>query len=183
VIKKIVKTPEPEPEPAKKTVKPTPKTDVKVEPKPTPKVLPPIEPSPIVPDTKARDEARAREVARMNQLSQATTVSVAASAAPVVGPPQAGSAQGLGAGWAAKLKACVQPRLNYRDNNGDNPRVVIVVALSSTGSPSNPVVSKSSGNPVFDDAVARALLGCNPFPKPDSGIYPPSVPVAYRLND
>lgn len=168
VIKKIEKKvepkPAPEPEPLKKTPKPTPKTEPKVDTKP---------------DTAARDAARTREIARMNQLSQ----SAGLGGAPVVGAPQAGSVQGLGQGWGAKLKACVQPNLRYNDSDGENPRVVFVVKLSPTGSPSESVVSKASGNSAFDAAVSRALLRCDPFPKPESGGYPSSVTVAYRLKD
>ena len=166
VIKKIEKkiepkpAREPEPEPPKKAPKPTPKAEPKV-------------------DTTARDAARTREIARMNQLSQTAGL----GGAPVLGIPQAGSAQGLGQGWGAKLKACVQPNLRYNDSDGENPRVVFVVKLSPTGAPSEPVVSKASGNSAFDAAVSRALLRCDPFPKPESGGYPSSVTVAYRLKD
>jgi colicin import membrane protein len=178
VIKKVIKkpAPEPEPEPPKKTVKPTPKAEPKPEKKPEPKTAPKAEPKP---DTAARDAARVKEIARMNQLSQ----SAGLGGAPVVGTPQAGSVQGLGQGWGAKLKACVQPNLRYNDAGGENPRVVFLVKLSPAGAPSDPVVSKSSGNAVFDAAVSRALLRCDPFPKPETGGYPASVTVAYRLND
>ncbi len=183
---------ETEPETAKKPVKtqPTlePKTTPTVEPKSVLKTLPRIEPKPeskleSKPDTSALDAAknaaRANQIARMNQLSQSTGL----GGAPTVGAPQAGSAQGLGAGWGAKLKACVQPNLRYSDSSGDNPRVVFIVKLNAAGSPSEPVVNKPSGNAAFDAAVSRALLRCDPFPKPESGGYPASVTVAYRLND
>ena len=178
VIQKNIKKPErvpvptAEPEPAKTVPKSTPKVE------PTSKVKPEVKPDPK-PDTSARDAARAKEIARMNQLSQ----NAGLSGAPVVAAPQAGNAQGLGAGWAAKLKACVQPNLRFSDSSGDNPRVVFVVKLNVAGSPSDPVVSKPSGNAAFDTAVSRALLRCDPFPKPESGPYPSSLTVAYRLND
>ncbi len=179
VIKKIVKKPEPEPEPEppKKVVKPIAKAEPKPEVKPTPKpdAKPKAEPKPEPkPDTSAKDAARAKETERLQKLL---------GGAPVIGTPQAGSAQGLGAGWGAKLKACVQPNLRYSDANGDNPRVVFVVKLSAAGTPSDPVLNKPSGNAAFDAAVSRALLRCDPFPKPESGGYPASVTVAYRLND
>lgn len=178
VIKKIIKKtePQPEPEPTQKTVKPTPKVEPKPDKKPEPKPAPKTEPKP---DTVARDAARTKEIARMNQLSQ----SAGLGGAPVVGTPQAGSAQGLGQGWGAKLKACVQPNLRYNDTGGENPRVVFLVKLSPAGAPSDPVISKNSGNAAFDAAVSRALLRCDPFPKPETGGYPASVTVAYRLND
>ncbi len=184
VVKKIDPAPEPAPEPPKKTLKPQPKLEPTVEPKPAVKPVakaePKLEPkSDTKPDTAARDAARAKEIARMNQMSQATGL----GGSPNVGAPQAGSAQGLGQGWGAKLKACVQPNLRYSDTGGENPRVVFIVKLSATGSPSDPVVSKPSGNAAFDAAVSRALLRCDPFPKPESGGYPSSVTVAYRFND
>jgi colicin import membrane protein len=185
VVKKIVKKPEPqpdpEPEPPKKVVKPLAKVEPKPEvkpvskPKPKPEPKPKAEPKPEPKsDTSAKDAARAKETERLQKLL---------GGAPVIGTPQAGSAQGLGAGWGAKLKACVQPNLRYSDASGDNPRVVFVVKLSPSGAPSDPVISKPSGNAAFDAAVSRALLRCDPFPKPESGGYPPSVTVAYRLND
>ncbi len=190
VIKKPIKKPEPEPEPEpeapKKATKPPPKVQPKAEPKIEPK------PKPVVkaeakaeikpdakPDASAREADRAKAVARMNQLSQGAGLGGAST----LGTPQAGSAQGLGQGWGAKLKACVQPNLRYSDTSGENPRVVFLVKLSPVGTPSDPVISKSSGNAAFDAAVSRALLRCDPFPKPETGGYPASVTVAYRLND
>lgn len=112
-----------------------------------------------------------------------TTSSPQPSGAPNVGAPQMGSSNNLGAGWGAKLKACVQPNLRYSSTGSDNLRAVFVIQLSTEGAPSDPVLSRSSGNTAFDAAVSRALLRCDPFPKPESGGYPPSVTVAYRLND
>ncbi len=181
-VKKLI--PEPEPEQPKKVIKPQPKPEPKSDPKSDSKPLvkstlksePKTE---VKPDTTARDMARAKEIARMNQLSQ----SAGLAGAPNVGTPQAGSSQGLGASWGAKLKACVQPNLRYSDSSGDNLRVVFVVKLNPSGTPSDTVVSKSSGNAAFDAAVSRALMRCDPFPKPETGGYPASVTVAYRLND
>jgi colicin import membrane protein len=198
----VVKAPEPEPEPeaiapktVKKTVqKPEPKVELKPEPEPPKKVPKPQKTTPLAetkpvakatpkvqakPDTSARDAARAKEIARMNQLSQ----SAGLGAAPVVGVPQAGSAQGLGQGWGAKLKACVQPNLRYSEAGGTNPRVELLVKLSATGSPLDVSISKPSGNSAYDSAVERAVRRCDPFPKPESGAYPNSLTVAYRLND
>jgi colicin import membrane protein len=187
----VVKAPEPEPEPealapkiVKKIVpKPEPKVEPKPEPEPPKKVLKPQpKPEPKVeakPDTSARDAARAKEIARMNQLSQTAGL----GGSPVVGAAQAGSAQGLGQGWGAKLKACVQPNLRYSEAGGTNPRVELLVKLSASGSPLDVSISKPSGNAAYDSAVERAVRRCDPFPKPESGPYPASLTVGYRLND
>jgi colicin import membrane protein len=175
VIKKIVKNPqpEPEPEPPKKVVKPL----AKVEPKPEVKSPPKLDPKPTPkpeskPDTSAKDAARAKETERLQKLL---------GGAPVIGTPQAGSAQSLGAGWGAKLEACIEPHLRYVDPSGSKPRVEVTVKLSDSGAPLNVRISKSSGNEAFDIAVERAVYGCNPFPKPETGGYPREiVPFGYR---
>jgi colicin import membrane protein len=149
-----------------------------------------------------KEAATARDAARANRLrnlgNQANALgAVAASGpspspssgaggAPVVSTPRPGGNQGtvLGAGYSAKLKACVQPKLNYNDTLGDNPVVVLTVTLNqSSGKPSDPVVTRRSGNAAFDNAVVNAILRCDKFPEPASGDYPPSLSVTYRLND
>ena len=127
--------------------------------------------------TQAKEAERAKETARLNALAGT------AGGAPKVGTPQAGSPTGLGSNWGAKLKACVQPHLRFSDASAGNPKVEITVQLLPSGSPVGARVVKSSGNALFDAAVERAIMRCDPFPRPESGGLPSSMNVVYRLSE
>lgn len=173
--------PAPEPEPeviAPKTVKPakvTPKAEPKIDLKPASKTDKAKEKTKEKAIEKAIDAERAKETARLNALLAPT------GGVPTQGTPQTGHGAGLGASWGAKLQACVQPHMRFADASGGNPRVELTVQLLPSGTPIAVRISKPSGAPAFDAAVERAVMRCDPFPRPDSGGMPSSLSFGYSL--
>jgi colicin import membrane protein len=89
-------------------------------------------------------------------------------------------------GYAAKVRACVQPGVIYNvppRNGSGNPTASFRTRLDSSGKVQGVDLSRSSGDPRFDDAVRKGILACSPFPKPPSGRYPSYIDVDYRMYD
>jgi len=87
-------------------------------------------------------------------------------------------------GYAAAVRACIQPRVTYnvpprQDRN--NPTVQYRVTLAETGHVNQAQVLRSSGNLRFDEAVLKGIQGCSPFPRPPSGKYPPVIEGNYQM--
>jgi colicin import membrane protein len=195
-------TPEVKPElkPAPVAPPPAPEPDV-IAPKVVkpPKEIPKVPPKPEAkPEKTAKELAKeaakdkAKEQAKLNQTKEAeraketarlNALAGTAGGAPKVGTPQVGAVTGLGSNWGAKLKACVQPHMRFSDANAGNPKVELAVQLLPSGTPVGVRTVKSSGNALFDAAVERAIMRCDPFPRPESGGLPNSLNVIYRLNE
>ncbi|HRL20746.1 MAG TPA: cell envelope integrity protein TolA [Alcaligenes sp.] len=99
---------------------------------------------------------------------------------------QAGGGGGDG-GYAAKVRACVQPGVIYntpaRSEVRGNPALQYRVDLNPDGTPGRVQIKRSSGIAQFDDAVSKGLARCSPFPKPPSGKYPSYIDGEYRMFD
>ena len=99
---------------------------------------------------------------------------------------QAGGGGGDG-GYAAKVRACVQPGVVYstpaRSEVRGNPTLQYRVDLNADGTPNRVQIKRSSGIALFDDAVSKGLARCSPFPKPPSGQYPSYIDGQYRMFD
>lgn len=88
------------------------------------------------------------------------------------------------AGYGAKVRACIQPGVAYNSpprTGGQNPVVEYQIQLNSTGRVQGISLVRTSGNSGFDTAVAKAIKGCNPFPKPSVGNYESSVVIDYGM--
>jgi colicin import membrane protein len=89
-------------------------------------------------------------------------------------------------GYAAKVRACVQPGVifNVPPRAGSaNPTVQFRTKLNSNGKVQDATMTHSSGNPNFDEAVHRGILACSPFPPPPNGKYPSYIDVNYYMYD
>ena len=89
-------------------------------------------------------------------------------------------------GYAAKVRACVQPGVVYNvppRSGSANPTASFRTRLGSNGQVQGVDLTRSSGNPRFDDAVQKGILACSPFPKPPGGKYPSYIDVDYRMYD
>lgn len=88
------------------------------------------------------------------------------------------------AGYGAKVRACIQPGVAYNPpprTGGQNPVVEYQIQLNPAGRVQGISLVRTSGNSGFDTAVAKAIQGCNPFPKPSVGNYESSVVVDYGM--
>ena len=88
------------------------------------------------------------------------------------------------ANYGPKVRACIQPGVTYPSPSRTgtaNPTVEYRVQLSADGRVQGISLVRTSGNSGFDAAVARAIQGCNPFPKPSVGNYESSIVVDYGM--
>jgi colicin import membrane protein len=177
---KPVPKPEPEPEPA-------PLPEPKPQPKPVPKPEPKLEQSkPVKADIELKDkekkrkeeerkkaetEKRLKEQALKEQLDQveaeqaASKQRAAAEAARQQAAAQAAS-QRLMADAISRISSHVRRFVVMPPDVVGNPQAEFEVFLIPTGEVLNVKLSRSSGNPAYDNAVERAIRKASPLPLP-----------------
>jgi colicin import membrane protein len=70
-------------------------------------------------------------------------------------------------GYAEKIRALIQSRANVPDTVTGRPRVQIQLRLLVNGVVFDAKVVRPSGNPVYDEAIERAINGIQQWPVPD----------------
>jgi colicin import membrane protein len=149
------KPPKPKPTPAPPPPKPAP-----------PKPAPP--PPPL--DAKALAKLHAEEVKRM--LGQMN--------APATAVGQAAHNSGPSANWAGRVAALIKQHLIYTDSIVGLRSPDIEIRLGVDGSILSQKITKSSGNPAFDDAVLRAVIGTQRLPRDTDGTLPTDVVLTFH---
>ncbi|WP_038962334.1 TonB family protein, partial [Ralstonia pseudosolanacearum] len=95
-----------------------------------------------------------------------------------------GSGTGAGgtasAGYADRVRAKVQPNINFYDDTSGNPIVTVLVQMAPDGTVLSRRVTKPSGYPVLDEAVLRAIDLSSPLPRDTNGKAPASVIVGFK---
>ena len=172
VKKEEPKKPEPKKEEAKKI---EPKKEEAKKPEPAPRAnfdeelkreQKQIEQQKVVQDQRARAEA---EVRQLNQLK-------ADQAA-------AAHARGL-ADYAAKLRGKIRGNIVLPPGIQGNPETIFEVSQLPSGEVLGVKVRKSSGNPLLDAAIERAILKSSPLPKPDQPeLFERVLKIPYRPLD
>lgn len=97
---------------------------------------------------------------------EATLTSQAAARAAAASKRQAAVA-GIVAQHIAMISAKVRGNTRLPDNLAGNPEVRCLVKLLPTGEVKSVQVTKSSGNPAYDEAVVRAIEKSSPLPLPE----------------
>lgn len=112
-------------------------------------------------------DAATREQAQI-KASQATTAKMAARAT-----------------WAAKISAKIKGNIVRPPNITGNPEAIYEISLLPDGSLiGDPLIRKSTGNALLDDAIARAILKSSPLPKPDDpSTYERVLKLTFRPMD
>jgi len=162
---KEVKKPEPvkkealKEEPAKKTVEKTaPKEEVK-KPEPIKKEIPKIEPAKKV---EQKDDTLQRAEAH-KQAQQQEQQQMAAAQARAMGEIEK---------YKAMIQAKIRSRIIMPPDLPGNPAAEFTVTLLPGGDVLTVILRKSSGHPVFDEAVERAIYLAKPLPlPPDPGLF------------
>ena len=149
------KPPKPKPTPAPPPPKPAP-----------PKPAPP--PPPL--DAKALAKLHAEEVKRMLGQMNAPTTAVG----------QAARNSGPSANWAGRVAALIKQHLIYTDSIVGLRSPDIEIRLGVDGSILSQKITKSSGNPAFDDAVLRAVIGTQRLPRDTDGTLPTDVVLTFH---
>jgi colicin import membrane protein len=123
----------------------------------------------------AEAEKRQQEFTRQLMAQAGTGAPTATGTA-----AQAASPRG-DASYAAKVVAAVRSNTVFDEATvASNNPAVFNVTLLPDGTPGGVQLSKSSGDAAFDSAVERGIRKTNPFPRPDSGVYPRSLEIVYR---
>ena len=139
----------------------------------------------------AAEKAAAEKAAAEKKKRDALRAAMRSDVSGVAGIPggtadrnQAGG--GSDSGYGAQVRACIRPRVVYsvpmRQGN-ENPTVQYRVDLNPDGTPRNVRVVRSSGIPLFDEAVRKGIERCSPFPAPPGGKYPAFIDGNYRMYD
>ena len=133
-------------------------------------------------DKKAKEEAAKREA--IKQAMRGDALGAAGIPGGTADRNQAGGG-GDDNGYASQVRACVKPRVSYPipPRAGANPTVQFRVTLSPEGRVKDVEVRRSSGIQGFDRAVESGVRGCDPFPRPPSGKYPPYIDGNYFMYD
>jgi len=186
-VKPEVKPEPAKPEPPKPEPKPPVKPDIveKIEKKPPkpepkkpepPKPEPPVKPAPPkpVPDwQKQLDQelTQVRTEANRQAVANAADSELRAAA----------SKRGL-ATWGDKIRTKIRGNMTLPPAIQGNPEAVFEINLLPTGEVMQPVkLKRSSGNPVLDAAIERAILKSSPLPKPDDpNVFQRVIEIKYR---
>ncbi|MFM7332241.1 MAG: energy transducer TonB [Brachymonas sp.] len=149
-----------------------PKPEVKVEPKPEPKPQP-------RPEAKANPVQEAKRLAEQKEAERQKNLQRMAGLAGASGAPSAqGSAlqtSGMASGWDARVKARVNPQINYTGERSALKDLELSISILPDGTiASRPRIIKSSGSPQWDEAVARAFEKTEILPRDTHGKLPPS---------
>jgi colicin import membrane protein len=122
-----------------------------------------------------KDAIRKQEMQRMMAQAGAGTSGTAAKS----------TAPRIDASYEALLAAKIKSNTHYiGDTNAPgNPRVEFQVDVLPTGEVLSVRKTKSSGIPVFDDAVERGIHSSSPLPKKKDGTVERSFPISFKLKD
>jgi colicin import membrane protein len=97
-------------------------------------------------------------------------------------PQSTGTAQrdsGPSANYAGKIIARVRPNIVLTDSVPPGLRAEVEVRAAPDGTITGRRLTKSSGNPTWDDAVLRAIDRTGDLPKDDSGKVPSSIVIGF----
>lgn len=92
----------------------------------------------------------------------------------------AAQTSGPSASYTGRLVAAIKPNIVFTDDITGNPVAEIEVRVGPTGSVLSRRIVRSSGNPAWDDAVARAIDRTGSLPRDVDGRVPPVLILSFR---
>lgn len=163
----VVKEEKKKPEPVKPEPKPEPK-------KPEPKKVEPVKPSPAPPDPfkemlerETRQRQAAETQARLGALADEERRASAAR-------------RGLES-YATKIRNKIRGNIVLPPGIQGNPEAIFEVNQLPTGEVLSIRLKRSSGNPVLDAAIERAIHKSSPLPKPDDiSLFRRDLEIKYK---
>ncbi len=171
VVKPI---PESEPKPDAKPLAPQPKPDIAVKEKEKPKPKEPPRAKPV--EDKQQKDALKREDARIE-------ASKADQEFKQVQQAQAAAARSsTQTAWKGQIIASIKRRIVRPPNLSGNPEGIFEVNLLPDGSLiGEPHLKQSTGNPLLDAAIERAIMAADPLPKPaDPSVFQRTLLLKFR---
>ena len=97
-----------------------------------------------------------------------------------------GSAQkdsGPSPGYGSRVAARIKPNVVFTDAISGNPLAVIEVRTQPDGTITSHRLTKSSGNPAWDEAALRAINRTGSLPRDTDGKVPPFLTIEMRPQD
>ncbi|BBO60104.1 cell envelope integrity protein TolA [Mycoavidus sp. B2-EB] len=134
-------------------------------------------------------QQQARNVAKQQRQARLLALQGIAGQNPAAnGISTNGSSTGAGghssAGYVDKVRRHVKSNMAFSaDSTDGNPQAVVSVQCAPDGTILNAQITKTSGNPGWDNAVLRAVQKSDPMPRDSDGKAPSSFTFTYRLND
>jgi colicin import membrane protein len=125
--------------------------------------------------TELASKLREQQLARMRELAGATG-----------GPTATGNAQrdaAPSAGYAGRIRARIKPNLVLVGDISGNPKVEVEVRCAPDGRIIGRRVVKSSGNPVWDETVLRAIDKTEVLPRDTDGRVFPTIIIEYARQE
>ena len=135
-------------------------------------------------EKKAADEkreAQLKEQLRQDQLKRMMGQAGATGSATSTGTAQQSS--GPTPGYGAKVAARIKPNIVFTESAPGNPRAEVEVRTLPDGTITSRRITKSSGNPAWDDAVLRAIDRTATLPRDTDGRVPSSLVIGLRPLD
>ena len=76
--------------------------------------------------------------------------------------------------WVDRIKVRIRGRANVPDSVTGQPKVIFLIRILPGGEVLDITLKKSSGNPVYDNAIERAIRSASPLPVPpaNSELFP-----------
>ena len=127
-----------------------------------------------------KDEARQaaiREANMRRMMSQAGTSDDPAAAG------NAARTSGPSATYAGRIKARVRPNIVLTSTISGNPTATVEVKVAPDGTIVGRKLVTSSGSPMWDETVLRAIDKTEVLPKDVDGRVPPTIVIAFRPNE
>ena len=156
-----------EKKPPPKPIPPPPPPPKPAPPKPAPTPAPP--PPPKL-DAKALQKLHDENLKRMmGQMD-----------APATATGTAARNKGPSANWGGKVAALIKQHLVYTDSMSGLRSPDIEIRVGVDGSILSQKITTSSGNPAFDDAVLRAVIGTQKLPRDTDGTLPTDVILTFN---
>ena len=134
-------------------------------------------------EAKRAEALRQDQLKRMQSLANATSSGTAATTTSPRQGKNGGSGSSTSAGYGGMVAAKVKPNIVFPDSIAGNPRAEVEVRASPDGTIVGVRLSKSSGNPAWDEAVVRALYKTETLPRDIDGSVPSSLIIGFRPKD
>ena len=133
----------------------------------------------LLEEKKETEQRRQEQIKRLKGLGEAST-----------GPTDKASAAKASAPsgtYLGRLRARVRPNITFADSQlqavKGNPEAEVEVVCSPTGEILGKKLTRSSGNPAWDEAVMNAIEKTGTLPRDENGNMPPKISFGFRPRD
>jgi colicin import membrane protein len=131
-------------------------------------------------------EQAKKEEARQAAIREAALRRMMKEAGSSDDPLAAGNAArtaGPSSGYAGRIKARIKPNIVLASSLDGNPAATVEVRVAPDGTIVGRKLVKSSGSPLWDETVLRAIDKTEVLPKDVDGRVPPTIEIAFRPRD